>query len=455
MAINLDFTVKGFEKAAGKELKAVKLKSALKDVEKAQSNEKKKGDVAAMEASMNAMQSTADAIQETIKKECDAKKQKDLVNALKKLASDCDAEIKRLSEAIKGVDDGEEGEESLDELLNVDNFDKLFKKVKGASNASDGPGFCFCFHAKDGKQNKLVLALNSAKAKQAMTKLRRELPKEDSDFKKKFMIRGVAYRSDKYLVLEPDPGEGMPNVPGVAKKLKDWVKENRKSIVPMKKVMIRLPGMPPIEVDVDDENDPQEESTGGAEAVAAAATAAADQAQRQTTTPPAAPPPPQAAAAQQPAAAQGNESQAAEAQSNNGAEEDRRKEFRKARRVWQSVKEKAIQDLEAVKDGIRDYYLDDPEQFKIATGKLSQLDAIMDNLGDDLRDVLDRYVATPTSRQAQMQQLAEEAKSTVDRFLNYASSDKLLNAVDHKEFADVQVKSPIEKALRDLVKTLG
>lgn len=34
------------------------------------------------------------------------------------------------------------------------------------------------------------------------------------------------------------------------------------------------------------------------------------------------------------------------------------------RRAWQTVKEKAIQDLEAVKDGIRDYYLDDPEQFK-------------------------------------------------------------------------------------------
>lgn len=56
-----------------------------------------------------------------------------------------------------------------------------------------------------------------------------------------------------------------------------------------------------------------------------------------------------------------------------------------------SYNEQAIQDLEAVKDGIRDYYLDDPESFR---SKLGELDAIMDNLSDDLRDVLDMYVTT-------------------------------------------------------------
>lgn len=37
------------------------------------------------------------------------------------------------------------------------------------------------------------------------------------------------------------------------------------------------------------------------------------------------------------------------------------------RPAWQAVKENAIQDLEAVKDGIRDFYLDDAEQFADAT----------------------------------------------------------------------------------------
>lgn len=133
---------------------------------------------------------------------------------------------------------------------------------------------------------------------------------------------------------------------------------------------------------------------------------------------------------------------------------DRRNEFRKARRSWQAVKEKAIQDLEAVKDGIRDYYLDDPEQYAVASGKLGRLDEIMDNLNDDLRDVLDQYVGTPKSKQADRDRLGAEAASLVQRFLDYATSDSLLNAVDQKEFADVTVKAPIEKALKDLVKTI-
>ena len=458
MAIKLDFKESTLKKAIGKEIKAAKLSSALKTVEKAQADEKRKGDAPAMEAAKAAMESAAAAASETIKKECDAKKHKDLVNALKKLASDCQAEVKRLSDAIKGAAEeaeGDEDEADVNELLNADQFEKLFKKVKAASNAGEGPGFCFCFHAKDGKQSKLGLALNATKAKQAMTKLRRVLPKQDPDFKKKFIIRGSAYRSDKFLVLEPDAGEGMPNVPGIAKKLKDWVKENRKNIVPMKKVAIRIPGAPPIEVDVDDEEQTTEAGTAPEQEAEAEAGAAAGGPEA-VTSGGAAPAAGEAATqAASEAATPGAEQAGAEQATDDAAIDDRRKQFRKARRAWQTVKEKAIQDLEAVKDGIRDYYLDDPEQFKVATGKLGQLDAIMDNLGDELRDVLDQYVSTPKSRKSQMDQLATQAKSTVDQFLKFASSDKLLNAVDQKEFADVQVKAPIEKALRDLVKTLA
>jgi len=40
----------------------------------------------------------------------------------------------------------------------------------------------------------------------------------------------------------------------------------------------------------------------------------------------------------------------------------------------------------------------------------------LDNVGDELRDILDKYVATPKNRQDQLHQLATEASSTVDRF---------------------------------------
>jgi gas vesicle protein len=138
--------------------------------------------------------------------------------------------------------------------------------------------------------------------------------------------------------------------------------------------------------------------------------------------------------------------------------ENRRKEFRKARQAWQAAKEKAIQDLEMVKDSIRDYYLDDPEMFKLASSKLKQLDGIMDNLGDDLRDILDKYVSTPKSKQDVLQQLASQASDTVNQFLDYVGKDRLLNAVDSEEemgLSNLKVREPLQKALKNLVKTLG
>jgi hypothetical protein len=140
------------------------------------------------------------------------------------------------------------------------------------------------------------------------------------------------------------------------------------------------------------------------------------------------------------------------------AVEDRRKEFRKARQAWQSAKEKAIQDLELVKDRIRDYYLDDPELFKVASSKLKQLDGIMDNIGDELRDILDKYVSTPASKQTVLQQLAAEANATVNRFLDYVGKDALLNAVDNEQemgVADIKVREPLQKALKNLMSSLG
>jgi gas vesicle protein len=454
--IKLDFTQRSWDKAKPKEIKGTKLTSALKDVEKAQAGVKKKGDPSALEECIKALQSAAAAADESMKKECDAKQHKDLVNALKKFNSDCQAEIKKLQQDMDkaaGEEDEDEDDEGGD-ILCPKLFKACIKKAKLKSSAADGISFCLGVHKK-AIESRLVFRKKKGFAKQTFKQLLKA-SKENSDLglQRPKMTYGAAFRdpnSKETLVLQILDG-APTDIPGMAVKLEKWRKKNKQELLPFKEISIRSPSGKALEMTPDPDED--EELVAGVETEAAQADDPTASARPQATGNQA------AAAATASAAAAGaatpaDGATAAAAPADEAAIDDRRKEFRKARRAWQTVKEQAIQDLEAVKDGIRDYYLDDPEQFKLATSKLGQLDAIMDNLNDDLRDVLDKYVSTPKTRQAELQQLGANATQIVQQFLNFANSDKLLNAVDQKEFADVSVKAPIEKALKDLVKTLG
>ncbi len=134
--------------------------------------------------------------------------------------------------------------------------------------------------------------------------------------------------------------------------------------------------------------------------------------------------------------------------------EDRRREFKKARAAWVAVKTKAEADLEQVKDGARTAYLADAKQFpKIAQG-CKDIDAILDNLDDELRDTLDQYASTPLKNQARLQALATTAEEVLDRYLTYVEGNAVMKAIDLKEFADVTIHAPIMKALSVLRKAL-
>jgi hypothetical protein len=135
--------------------------------------------------------------------------------------------------------------------------------------------------------------------------------------------------------------------------------------------------------------------------------------------------------------------------------EDRRREFKKARAAWVAVKNKAEMDLELVKDGARMLYAADAQQFpKIAQG-CKDIDAILDNLDDALRDTLDQYASTSLKNQGKLHALADTAKEILDRYLGYVQSNPVIKAIDHKEFADVSIHAPIMKALNDLRRTLS
>ena len=135
--------------------------------------------------------------------------------------------------------------------------------------------------------------------------------------------------------------------------------------------------------------------------------------------------------------------------------EDRRREFKRARAQWVSVKKRAEADLELVKAGAHKVYRADAAQYPKVVAGCKAIDAILDNLDDELRDTLDRYAATPLRAQGKLADLAESATAVLDRYQRYVDADPVMRAIDQKEFADVAVHAPVSKALRDLRKALS
>jgi hypothetical protein len=134
--------------------------------------------------------------------------------------------------------------------------------------------------------------------------------------------------------------------------------------------------------------------------------------------------------------------------------EDRRREFKRARAAWVAVKNKAEEDLEMVKDGARMAYLADAAQFPKIVKGCKDIDAILDNLDDQLRDTLDQYASTSLKNQTKLHSLAATATEILDRYRAYVEGNPLMQALDSKEFADVTIHAPIKKSLADLRKAL-
>lgn len=135
--------------------------------------------------------------------------------------------------------------------------------------------------------------------------------------------------------------------------------------------------------------------------------------------------------------------------------EDRRRDFKNARRAWVTVKAQAEEDLEKVKDGARMEYLADADQFPKIVNGCKEIDTILDNLDDQLRDTLDQYASTPLRNQTKLHTLAATATEILDRYIRYVEANPIMKAIDSKEFADVAIHAPIKKALADLRNALS
>jgi hypothetical protein len=392
------------------------LVKALDAAEKALADADKKKEPAAIDACLTALKGVESAADKTIKKECDKKKHKDVITVLEKYAALVKAETSRLDDlkkkAAKGAAAEANGEEDEEEdegkLFEPEYLHKMIKILKSTGKELN---FGFGLDSKNPAGSKLLLA-----RKGKPEKLFKAL-KQTGDFSNRLICFGTAMPDagdGKILVFKLAESAGEP--PQIQKLGRQFLRSDKG--LKFRKLKLILPGGQTLE---DTEPDTEEEGAG-----------------------------PQATRAQVPPAGAG----AASGGEATAVQENLRKEFKQARSRWVGVRKKADQDIEAVKDGVRDHYLADPVQFPIAMKKIKELDEIMDNLNDDLRDALDAYVSTPLKQQDRLREAAANARELLEKFTKYVETSPLLDAVDAKEFANVQIKAPMVAAMRDLARTI-
>ncbi len=248
--LKLGFNPKTWDTIKPTEIKGVKLSAALKAADKALGAEKK-ADLQSIEACLKAVEAAGQAARDSIKKECSAKKHKDLVKALQRFESDCKAELKRLADAKKKAegDDNEDGDVSDEELLGIKLFKDCIKKARLKSSAEDGVSFCLGVH-KIPENCKLVFLKKKKFAKQTFKRLY-GLSKKNKELglQRPKMTYGAAYRDrteKDTLVLHIVDG-APTEIPGMVRKLEKWRKTYKQELLPFKKLSLRSPAGKPLE----------------------------------------------------------------------------------------------------------------------------------------------------------------------------------------------------------------
>ena len=377
------------------DIKGVDLEKSLAKAEKSLADEEKKSDERSIDDCLKALKELESAVDKTIKKECDKKKHKDVIAVLDKFFALIKAENGRLSQLAEKAGEGEDGEDEDEEDEDEKGVlkEEYLERMIKVLRSGKVVNFCFGLNKQAPDQSRLVLCI-----KRKPERLQKIL-KRTGEFSNRLMTFGTATADGKVLQFTLSDDAKEPSQ--IAKLAKEYLKSDKS--LKFKKLRLLAGG------ETFEEDMPDSEEEG-------AAPSGAD----------------------------------AEAKAEN-----LRKEFKQARSRWVTVRDKAEHDLEVVKDGVRDHYLSDSEQFPIAMKKMKELDDIMEHLNHDLRDALDAYVSTPIKQQDSLHQKAETARQLLERYTKYVSDSPLLAAIDHKEFADVEIQKPMLTAMRDLAKTIA
>jgi len=399
------------------DIKGSDLEKALGVCEKALEDAKKKKDAESIDAALAALDDLDEAVDTTVK-ECEKKKLKDVVTVLEKFEKLSDGERSDLEKLKGALEQDEDEEESDDDAKGVMKEEYRARMIK-MLRAGEELNFCMGLN-KQTPEDSFLLLCNKRKPERLQ-----KILKQTGDFSTRLLTFGSVKGDGKILDLNLADNSKEPAA--IAKTSKAYFKAHRD--LKFRKVRVHSAGQTFEEGDPDDQEAPGNEQPKVASSNGSA----------------------------QNGAARGNEQNGNARQQAQGeaAETNKRKLFAKAKAKWMAARDQAERDLEMVKDGVRDHYLNDVDQFPIAVAKLKELDEIFDNLNHDLRDALDQYVHTPLNKKDLLAQHAASARQIVDNFADYVEGSDLLTAIDQKEFADVQIKAPLSAALRELEKTLA
>ena len=215
----------------------------MADCEKALGDCKKGDDAEAIEAALTSLSDLGDAVDKTIKKECDKKKHKDLITVLEKyedLIADQTKELEKTQEDLANASKGEEEEDDEKGVLKPEYLERMIKLLRGGQTVQ----FCFGLNKQAPEESRLVLC-NKRKPERLYKTL-----KQTGDFSNRLLTYGTAIGDGKMLQFNLSDDAKEPSQ--IAKLAKVYLKSHRE--LKFKKLRVIAGG------ETFDEDMPDEES---------------------------------------------------------------------------------------------------------------------------------------------------------------------------------------------------
>src|SRR5438477_2830684 len=136
------------------DIKGADLEKALANCEKAlAAADKKNCDADTLKAALASLESLSDAVEKTIKKECDKKKHKDLITVLEKFDDLIDDRAKDLDKSQDSLEDAEEGEDDDKGVFKEEYRARMIKLLRGGQELN----FCLGLNKQAPEDSKIVL----------------------------------------------------------------------------------------------------------------------------------------------------------------------------------------------------------------------------------------------------------------------------------------------------------
>ncbi len=189
-----EISKKWWTKEKPADIKGADLEKALAACEKSLDEAKKKKDDDSIKAALASLEGLSDAVEKTIKKECDKKKHKDLITVLEKyddLIGDEQKELEKSQAASEKESKGEEDDEEGKTVFKPEYLARMIKMLRGGELLQFAMGL-----DKQAPEKSCIILCNKRKPERLHKML-----KQTGDFSNRLMTFGTATGEGKTLDL--------------------------------------------------------------------------------------------------------------------------------------------------------------------------------------------------------------------------------------------------------------